>query len=137
LLTNSARRSTSYRPWQIRPKRLRAVSSDSQAASALPRRSQVLDDVGFGRLMSDRCLRSRAMRDITTADRVGRFHVGDAGFAITVAAGALLGLTRFHHDKLERDYTHAADQAARDLLHMYGLPVDEAREVCQRPLPRT
>jgi AcrR family transcriptional regulator len=97
--------------------------------------AKVLLNVGFGRLMSDRGLAPRALRDITAAERVGRFHVTDPELAITVAAGALLGLTQLFHEQPERDSAYAADQVTQDLLRMYGLSIDEAREVCQRPLP--
>ena len=100
-----------------------------------PDEPPVLLNVGFAQLMSDRSLAPRALRDITAADRVGRFHVADPELAVTVAAGALLGLTQLLHDQPERDSAQAADQVAEDLLRMYGLSADEAREVCQRPLP--
>jgi hypothetical protein len=95
----------------------------------------VLLNVGFGQLMSARSLAPRALRDITAAERVGRFHVADPELAVTVAAGALLGLAHLLHDQPERDSAQAADQVAEDLLRMYGLFSDEAREICCRPLP--
>ena len=95
-----------------------------------PDEPPVLLNVGFVQLMSDRSLAPRALRDITAADRVGRFHVADPELAVTVAAGALLGLTHLLHDQPERDSAQAADQVTEDLLRMYGLSADEAREVC-------
>jgi hypothetical protein len=39
------------------------------------------------------------------------------------------------HDHAERDDAEATDQVTEDLLRMLGVPADEAREICQRPLP--
>jgi AcrR family transcriptional regulator len=100
-----------------------------------PDEGPVLLNVGFGQLMSARSLAPRALRDITTANRVGRFRVADPELAVTVAAGALLGLAHLLHDQPARDSAQAVDQVAEDLLRMYGLPSDEAREICCRPLP--
>lgn len=100
-----------------------------------PDEGPVLLNVGFGQLMSARSLAPRALRDITAADRVGRFRVADPELGVTVAAGALLGLAHLLHDQPERDSAQAADQLAEDLLRMYGLSSDEAREICCRPLP--
>ena len=100
-----------------------------------PDEARVLLNVGLGRLMSDRGLAPRALRDITAANRAGRFHVADPELAVTVAAGALLALTQLLHDQPERDSAKAADQVAEDLLRMYGLSPDQAHEVCRRPLP--
>ena len=83
----------------------------------------MLLNVGVGRLTSDRSLAPRALRDIRAANRVGRFQVADPELAITVAAGALLGLTQLLDDQPERDPAKAADQVAEDLLRMYGFPL--------------
>ena len=34
-----------------------------------------------------------------------------------------------------RDDAEAADRVTRDVLIMFGLPADEAAEICRRPLP--
>jgi AcrR family transcriptional regulator len=100
-----------------------------------PDEARVLLNVGLSRLTSDRGLAPRALRDVTAANRVGRFHVADPELAVTVAAGALLGLTQLLDDQPQRDPAKAADQVAEDLLRMFGLSPDQAREVCRRPLP--
>ena len=100
-----------------------------------PDEPPVLLNVDFAQLMSARSLAPRALRDITAADRVGRFHVAEPELAVTVAAGALLGLSHLLHAQPERDTAQAVDQVTEDLLRMYGLSADEAREVRQRPLP--
>ena len=100
-----------------------------------PQESRVLLGVGLGRRISDRCLISRALRDITVAIRAGRFHVRDCELALTLAEGALIGLNQLLHDQPEREDAQAADRLAEDLLRVYGVPADEAREICRRPLP--
>jgi hypothetical protein len=54
---------------------------------------------------------------------------------MTTVAGAALCLGQFLHDRPDRDDAQATDQVAEDLLRMLGVPVDEAREICRRPLP--
>jgi hypothetical protein len=64
-----------------------------------------------------------------------RFHVDDPELALTLAAGALLSLKRLLHDQPERDDAQATDRLGENLLRVYGLPADEAQEICRRPLP--
>ena len=75
------------------------------------------------------------MRDITAAVRAGRFKVDDPRLAMAVAAGALLGLGKLLQDEPERDDAAAADRVTEDVLRLFGLPADEAHEICIRPLP--
>lgn len=39
------------------------------------------------------------------------------------------------HDQPERDDAASSDQMAEHLLRVYGVPADEAEEICRRPLP--
>jgi hypothetical protein len=55
--------------------------------------------------------------------------------AMAVAAGALLGLGQLLIDHPERDDAEATDRVTTDVLRMFGLPPDEAAEICRRPLP--
>src|SRR5262249_29752669 len=57
-----------------------------------PKESRVLLNSGMGPLLSERGLAPRALRDITAANRAGRFHVADPELALALAAGALLAL---------------------------------------------
>ncbi|MER5375928.1 hypothetical protein [Streptomyces sp. NPDC002553] len=50
-------------------------------------------------------------------------------------AGAAPRLGRVLHDNPERHDAEAADQVAEDPLRMFGLPGDEAHEICRQPLP--
>lgn len=76
---------------------------------------------------------SRARRDIQAAADTGRFNLRDCELALVVGAALCLG--QLLHDNPERDDAEAADQVTEDLLRMFGLPGDEAREICRQPLP--
>ena len=54
---------------------------------------------------------------------------------MTIVAGAALCLGQLLHDQPDRDDAQATDQVTEDLLRMLGVPADEAREICRRPLP--
>jgi len=95
----------------------------------------VLLNGGLGRLLSDRGLSPRALRDIAARDQIGRFEIHDLELAVTLAAGALFGLVQLLNDQRGRDAAHAADRLAQDLLVVYGLSAEEAQEVCMRALP--
>jgi AcrR family transcriptional regulator len=100
-----------------------------------PQESQILLVSGLGLLSSERGLGARALRDITAGVAAGRFTVKDPKLAMAVVAGALLGLGKLLHDEPERDDAAAADRVTEDVLGLLGLPADEARDLCQRPLP--
>jgi len=86
---------------------------------------------GLKLVTADSGLAPRAARDIAQAVEAGRFHVGDARLASAVAAGALMGL----QDELPRDDALAADQMTENVLRVFGLSAEDARDICQRPLP--
>ena len=100
-----------------------------------PEMSRVLLNTGLTLISADRGLAPRALRDIDAATRAGRFSVDDPVLALAVAGGALMGLGQLLHDQPERDDAEAADRVTRDVLIMFGLPADEAAEICRRPLP--
>ena len=100
-----------------------------------PEMSRVLLNTGLTMISTDRGLAPRALRDISVAARAGRFTVDDPLLAVSVAGGALMGLGQLLHDQPERDDAEAADRVTRDVLIMFGLPADEAAEICRRPLP--
>ena len=97
--------------------------------------SRVLLNTGLTLISADRGLAPRALRDIDAATRAGRFSVDDPMLALAVAGGALMGLGQLLHDQPERDGIETADRVTRDVLIMFGLPADEAAEICRRPLP--
>ncbi|OBI92184.1 TetR/AcrR family transcriptional regulator [Mycobacterium sp. 1245805.9] len=100
-----------------------------------PQESRILLVSGLNLMGSDRGLGPRALRDITAAAAAGRFTVDDPKLAVAVAAGALLGLGKLLQDEPERDDAAAADRVTEDVLRLFGVPTDEAREICRRPLP--
>jgi AcrR family transcriptional regulator len=100
-----------------------------------PEMCRVLLNSGLTLISADRGLAPRALRDISLAGRAGRFTVDDPALALAVAGGALLGLGQLLHDQPERADAEAADRATRDVLIMFGLPADEAADICRRPLP--
>jgi AcrR family transcriptional regulator len=100
-----------------------------------PEMSLPLLNSGLTLISADRGLAPRALRDIEAATRAGRFTVDDPVLALAVAGGALMGLGQLLHDQPERDGAEAADRVTRDVLVMFGLPADEAAEICCRPLP--
>ena len=100
-----------------------------------PEMSRVLLNSGLTLISADRGLAPRALRDIDAATRAGRFSVDDPMLALAVAGGALMGLGQLLHDQPERDDAETADRVTRDVLIMFGLPADEAAEICRRPLP--
>ena len=99
-----------------------------------PEMCQVLLNTGLTLISAARGLAPRALRDIDAAARAGRFAVDDPVLALAVAGGALMGLGQLLHDQPERDDADA-DRVTRDVLIMFGLPADEAAEICRRPLP--
>ncbi len=100
-----------------------------------PEMSRVLLNTGLTMISADRGLAPRALRDISVGADAGRFTVDDPLLALSMAGGALMGLGQLLHDQPERDDAEAADRVTRDVLIMFGLPADEAAEICRRPLP--
>jgi AcrR family transcriptional regulator len=100
-----------------------------------PEMCRVLLSAGLTLISADRGLAPRALCDITLAVRAGRFTVDDPELALSVVGGALLALGQLLHDQPERCDAEAADRATRGVLIMFGLPADEAEEICRRPLP--
>jgi AcrR family transcriptional regulator len=100
-----------------------------------PQESQILLAAGMTLLASEKGLAPRALRDIREATRAGRFAVDDPELALAMAGGALLGLGNLLRNQPDRDDASAADAVTVDILRMFGVPADEAREICSRPLP--
>ncbi|APE15920.1 TetR family transcriptional regulator [Mycobacterium sp. WY10] len=101
----------------------------------LPETSRVLLNTGLTLMHSDRGLGPRALRDITVAAEAGRFTVADPELALSVAAGALMGLGQLLRTQPDRDGAESSDHATRGVLVMLGLPPEEADEICAQPLP--
>jgi AcrR family transcriptional regulator len=100
-----------------------------------PQESEVLLANGPALLSADRGLAPRALRDIKVGVAAGRFKVDDPELALAMAGGALLGLGKLLRDNPDRDDARAADTVTESVLQLLGLSPEEARAVCQRPLP--
>jgi AcrR family transcriptional regulator len=100
-----------------------------------PQESRVLLSSGLALLSSDRGVAPRARRDISAGVDAGRFHVADMSLAVAIVGGALLGLGQLLHDEPERDDAETADKVTEHVLVLLGMPADEARRICQLPLP--
>lgn len=97
--------------------------------------SRILLASGFDVIGSKRGLAPRALRDIRAAMQAGRFEAGDPVLALAVAGGALLGMGNLISRDPDRDDAATADKVTEDVLRMLGLPAEEARDICRRPLP--
>ncbi|GAA4886151.1 TetR/AcrR family transcriptional regulator [Actinomycetospora straminea] len=101
-----------------------------------PELSKVLLNNGLALASSGQGLAGRARRDVDAAVRAGRFAtVRDADLALVVVTGTALTLGQLLHDDPGRDDATATDLVTEDLLRMLGVPADEARAICDRPLP--
>lgn len=47
----------------------------------------------------------------------------------------MLGLGNLLRNQPDRDDAAASDSVTEDVLRLFGLPADEAQEICRRPLP--
>ena len=100
-----------------------------------PQESRILLANGIALMSSDIGLAPRALRDIEAGVAAGRFTVDDPELALSVAGGALLGLGNLLRNQPDRDDAAASDSVTEDVLRLFGLPSDEAHEICRRPLP--
>lgn len=101
-----------------------------------PRETRIMLANWSALLASDRGVAPRALRDIKAAAQAGRFRLDDPERALAMAGGVLLGLGHLLTNDLTRDDGRTADAAAEDLLVLFGMPTDDAHDVCTRPLPR-
>ena len=100
-----------------------------------PQESRVLLATGVLLTSADRGLAPRALRDIVAAIRAKRFSIDDPTLALALAGGALMGLGQLLAAEPDRDDAQAADRVAEDMLRLFGMDADEARDICRRPLP--
>jgi len=78
----------------------------------------------------------RGLRDLERAMHAGRFQIGDPKVALASSGGAVIGVLALTTTiPRPKAINAAADELAANLLRMFGLPDDEAREIASRPLP--
>ena len=102
-----------------------------------PEMAQILSRSGARYLTAPDGLAPRALRDLQRAREAGRFRFDDPAVALACTGGALLAVL---HLALERRMSgdavdRAADGLAVNVLRMFGLDEDDARDVATRPLP--
>jgi AcrR family transcriptional regulator len=100
-----------------------------------PQESRILLANAGAMLAADRGLAPRALRDINAAVAAGRFHVEDPELSLAVAAGALLGLGYLLQSQPDRDAVATADAVTEDVLRLFGMSPEDARQICALPLP--
>ncbi|WP_319436235.1 TetR/AcrR family transcriptional regulator [Mycobacterium sp. RTGN5] len=100
-----------------------------------PQESRILLANAGALLSADRGLAPRALRDINAGVAVGRFHVEDPELILAVAAGALLGLGYLLQAQPDRDAAVTADAVTENVLRLFGMSPEDARQICALPLP--
>ena len=101
----------------------------------VPEQVRILLNSGTGVLVRDQGLAMLARADLTAAIATGRFDVDDPELALMLVGGALLGLLQLLESHPEVDDAEVSDEFAERLLRALGLPSDQARALCARPLP--
>jgi AcrR family transcriptional regulator len=102
-----------------------------------PELAQILARSGPRYLTATTGLAPRALRDLHHARDTGRFSFDDPAVALACTGGALIAVL---HLALERrlpasGVAQAADGLTVNLLRMFGLSEEAARDVAGRPLP--
>lgn len=100
-----------------------------------PQEAQILLAHGLSLISSDRGVAPRARRDIAAAMHAGRFAIDDLDLALAMAGGVLMGTGALIRDQHDRDDATTADRATEHLLRLFGVPAEQAREICGKPLP--
>ena len=102
-----------------------------------PQVAKIMHRVGLRYLESPNGLAPRALRDLSAAKAAGRFQVDDPAVALACTAGAVLGVVHLGTiNSKPSAIDRASDELAVNLLRMFGLPTDEAREIATRKLPK-
>ncbi|MBB3036581.1 TetR/AcrR family transcriptional regulator [Hoyosella altamirensis] len=99
--------------------------------------AQIITNTGPAYLKSSTGLAPRALRDIQHALDAGRFDVEDPVVALACTGGAILGALHIMEGRSGMEIDQAADEVARNMLRMFGLSSEEAREIVSRPLPNS
>jgi AcrR family transcriptional regulator len=100
-----------------------------------PELSRVLLNNALRLLSADTGLAPRVRRDIAAAVEAGRFQVVDLDVAVSMVAGALIGLGQLLQDQPDRDVEATTDSVTEVLLRMFGMPRRQAHRISSLPLP--
>ncbi len=102
-----------------------------------PQIAKILQRTGLQYLTAPHGLGPRALRVLQRANDAGRFRIDDPKVAQVCAGGATLGvLSLLVNNPKPKAIDTAADELVTNLLRMFGLPDEEAREIAHRPLPK-
>jgi AcrR family transcriptional regulator len=115
-----------------------AVRLTARLPKTQPQIAKIFQRTGLDYLAAPDGLAPRARRDLQRAQAAGRFAVDDLDVALACTAGALLGVLYLAStdDAKPASIDRAADELAANLLRMFGVPADEARQIASRKLPR-
>jgi AcrR family transcriptional regulator len=114
-----------------------SVRMTVRMAKTHPQIAKIIQRTGLKYLNAPDGLAPRALRDLQRARDAGRFQIGDPKVALASSGGAVLGvLALTTTNPKPKAIDAAADELAANLLRMFGLPDDEAREIARRPLPK-
>lgn len=103
-----------------------------------PQMARIIERTGMSYLSAPDGLAPRAMRDLRRASQAGRFDIDDPMVALACTAGALFGVLHLSAINTKpAAIDRASDELARNVLRMFGLPSNEAREIAFRKLPPT
>ena len=101
-----------------------------------PQIAKIMANTGPAYLTSPSGLAPRALRDINKAKEAGRFDVSDPVIALACTGGSVLAVLHVLDERTKSQIDRAADEVATNLLRMFGVPSEQAREIAARPLPK-
>jgi hypothetical protein len=102
-----------------------------------PQIAKILQRTGLAYLFAPQGLGPRACGTCNEPRTPARFRIDDPKVALACAGGATLGvLSLTMSNPKPKAVDAAADELVTNLLRMFGLPDDEAREIAHRPLPK-
>lgn len=101
-----------------------------------PQLAQIMANTGPAYLKSSTGLAPRALRDIRNGIDAGRFDIDDPVVALACTGGAVLGVLHILEGRTGPQIDAVADEVATNVLRMFGIPADQAREITSRPLPK-
>jgi AcrR family transcriptional regulator len=114
-----------------------SVRLTARMAKTHPQIAKIFQRTGLRYLNAPNGLAPRALRDLQRAKDAGRFLIDDPAVALACVGGSVLGVLALTTSNPGRKAIDAAaDELAVNLLRMFGLSHEEAREIARRPLPK-
>jgi AcrR family transcriptional regulator len=102
-----------------------------------PNLALIIERTGPRYLTASSGLAPRALRDLQRGKDAGRFTFDDPAVALACSGGALIGVLHLTLAVAgSTSVESAADELALNILRMFGLDEDDARDVVSRPLPQ-